>query len=141
MPSSKAWLSKPENQEKLRISRKKWADKNREIVLEKQRAAREANRDEYNAYMREYHQKNKAVRVKYINAHRRGKLVKATPSWANKPAIRKIYVNCPAGYHVDHIIPLHGVNVSGLHVENNLQYLPARENIQKGNYFAIHAEG
>ncbi len=55
------------------------------------------------------------------------------PPWADKKAIMEFYRNRPPGYHVDHIIPLNGKNVSGLHVIENLQYLPAVENLRKGN--------
>lgn len=69
-------------------------------------------------------------------AVRRANKIKATPSWANLDKIKEIYSNCPEGYHVDHIIPLQGVNVCGLHVETNLQYLPATENLSKNNKFS-----
>lgn len=60
---------------------------------------------------------------------------KRTPGWANLEAIRQIYINTPKGFAVDHIIPLRGKLVSGLHVESNLQYLPKSENCQKLNRF------
>lgn len=66
-------------------------------------------------------------------AKRRANKLNATPKWADLQRIKEIYDNCPEGYHVDHIIPLQGYNVCGLHVETNLQYLTEKENLSKGN--------
>ena len=60
-----------------------------------------------------------------------------TPSWANKEKIKQFYMNKPEGHHVDHIIPLQGKYVSGLHVSENLQYLPAQENLLKNNIYEV----
>jgi len=64
---------------------------------------------------------------------------KATPPWANHSAIGQIYAECVrmenktgVKYHVDHIVPLQGKIVCGLHVQNNLQILPGKENQSKG---------
>ena len=74
---------------------------------------------------------------KYVHksAKRRAAKLQRTPSWADDLVIRMIYEDCPEGMHVDHIIPLQGELVSGLHVAWNLQYLTPEENLSKGNKF------
>ncbi len=57
----------------------------------------------------------------------------ATPKWCDKATINNFISNCPEGYHVDHIIPLRGSTVWGLNIPENLQYLPAQENLSKSN--------
>ena len=61
-----------------------------------------------------------------------------TPQWSDLGEIRRIYTERPEGYEVDHILPLAGELICGLHVPHNLQYLPARENMSKGNRFTPH---
>lgn len=53
-----------------------------------------------------------------------------TPDDADLKLIQQIYENCPAGYEVDHIVP---ISKGGLHHQDNLQYLPWLENRRKSN--------
>ena len=76
-------------------------------------------------YQREYQKRRKALKIDRV------------PLWADLEKIKELYRKCPEGYHVDHIIPLQGKLVSGLHVETNLQYLLATDNLHKSNTFDI----
>jgi 5-methylcytosine-specific restriction endonuclease McrA len=59
-----------------------------------------------------------------------------TPTWANREAIDAIYAEAQRmNMTVDHIVPLRGKTVSGLHVEHNLQLLSREENARKSNRF------
>lgn len=90
------------------------------------------NKEKVNAASNRWKKEN-AERVRAWNAARWAAKLKRTPAWADLAAIRAFYEACPEGHHVDHIIPLRGKGVSGLHVLENLQYLPASVNISKGN--------
>lgn len=79
--------------------------------------------------------KNNRVTYNAYLASRKTRVRQATPKWSNLAAVRAFYLKCPPGHHVDHIIPINGKNVSGLHIIENLQYLPAAINLQKSNKF------
>lgn len=67
--------------------------------------------------------------------------IKAAPSWLtdeHKAEMTAIYVTAQQlGLQVDHIVPLQGKNVCGLHVPWNLQPIPAEVNRQKSNRHEI----
>ena len=93
--------------------------KNKERLKEYHKKWLDENRDSWNAY----------------HASRKKRVKQQTPPWADLIAIQEFYFNCPKGYHVDHIVPIKGENVSGLHTLENLQYLPAKDNLSKSNKF------
>lgn len=79
-----------------------------------------------------------AARVRHAN--RRAAETRQTPSWADKEAIRAVYLEAVrltqetgVQHHVDHVIPLRGRLVSGLHVHQNLQVIPWLDNLKKSN--------
>lgn len=76
------------------------------------------------------------------NAKRRAAKRNQTPPWADLDAIRAVYsqaatlaADTGTPHHVDHVIPLRGRLVSGLHVHQNLRVVQARDNLSKGNKF------
>lgn len=73
------------------------------------------------------------------NASRRHGVREATPAWADRSEIRAVYIEAGRrrslgeNVHVDHIVPLKGGSVRGLHVAWNLRIVPAEVNLSKGN--------
>lgn len=152
------------NKEKIRAGKKDWVERNKEYVLAKQRAYKwpkksEANRkwyaenaeqlkpiraawhlknlDKVKALNSAHHAANRAM-YRERDARRRAAQRKATPLWLTKEQIkemRAIYASAPAGYDVDHIVPIAGKSVCGLHVPWNLQLLPAKTNRIKSAKF------
>jgi hypothetical protein len=109
-------------------------DKNEDRYKERARAWREANANQHKENKQAWKRANHALVI--AAATLRKKYIKQrTPAWADLKAIAAIYSNCPPGHHVDHITPLRGKKVNGLHIETNLQYLPDLENLRKGNKF------
>ena len=140
---------KLENADHIKKQLKEYHEKNKEYIKERRKIYRQKNIEWLTEKSKIYYEKNKEARSKYHKAWReknRGlsnalskeaKLsrLKRTPSWFEKNEIKEIYKDCPTGYQVDHIIPLRGKNVSGLHVASNLQYLTEKENHVKRNKF------
>ena len=91
----------------------------------------------YNQYCKLCHSDQTSKTQSARQAVYRAAKLDRSVDWADVNAIAEFYSACPEGYHVDHIIPLQGDLVSGLHVLNNLQYLPAKDNCSKSNKYEI----
>jgi hypothetical protein len=97
------------------------------------------NKDARLAYNAAYNRANPHRRVAH-KAKRRAIMFKAKPIWANDSLITDIYrlaklreKHTGQKWHVDHTVPINSPLVCGLHVETNLQAIPATSNLQKSN--------
>lgn len=103
-------------------------------VRDKKQQYKRSNVDKYNA----------------LDAKRRAKKYNATPDWLTQEhldeiecfysAARAFKLYTGEAYCVDHIIPLQGEKVSGLHVPWNLQVLTEADNISKKNKLFLEKE-
>lgn len=96
----------------------------------------------------EWTKANKGI-VNAQNAKRRARLLHATPSWSDTDNILQIYHDCTIinemaamngaidYYVVDHVVPLQGKLVCGLHISANLQLLLNTDNCKKINKWPI----
>lgn len=142
------------NKEKCYLASKKSEVKNPIIAQRKHKNYRENNPEKVKAKHERYKQKHgdrwrqlikewakrnsdrrNAAKMRRINMKRQ-----AMPSWANQEKILSFYTEAKrltkeTGilYAVDHIVPLQGKNVCGLHVEGNLRVIPQIDNVIKGN--------
>ncbi len=101
----------------------------------------------------ERHRQDEARRRRNAKArpHRaksRAKRLQRIPPWADPIAIAKFYAKAEwmsrrygRIYEVDHIIPLLGETVSGLHVETNLRVVSREVNRRKSNQFVEELVG
>lgn len=105
----------------------------RQQQIDRINAWAKANPEKQDAARKAWRQANLEL-LRAYTAQRRAR--EAKPAWADRKAIRAFYKACPPGYEVDHIIPLKGTYegnpVSGLHIVENLQYLPRFNNRTKG---------
>ena len=124
-----------------RVADKKGADAHRQRV----RDWRAANLEKTRAFNRVSAAKQRAEHPEKTLAHARKAQtarLKRYPVWADDEKIQQVYAEAKhmseitgEPWHVDHIVPLQGKKVSGLHVHYNLQVIPGKENMQKHNQF------
>lgn len=112
-----------------------------DIIAKQKKASYEANKIHCLAQKKTYRQNNKG-KINALVSYRKKAIKQRTPMWldiVSRAEIEFTYVWCSSlracnmDYHVDHIVPLRGETVSGLHVPWNLQVIPAFDNISKRN--------
>ena len=120
-----------ENPEKYKRKNEKIYANNREKILIQKKKYRQDNKASINALSKAY---------KTRKMHRIPKWIGAEEMWLIKEAYRLAKLRTSLHgftWHVDHIIPLQGELVSGLHVPENLQVIPWLDNVKKKNKYEV----
>jgi len=146
-----------ENADKLQAYAAAYRAKNKAQIAQRRAERAEANREYAQKYRAErktvvketkkkYIERNRGAINAYVAARRVDKLQR-TPAWLTEfdhLKIKCIYSvaamltrHNEEPWHVDHIIPLKGKVVSGLHVPSNLQILRGEDNMSKLNSFEV----
>lgn len=152
---ARAWAAA--NRERKRQTDRNYAAANQERISEQSATYREKNKDRIRQNKARYAEENKEAirqRRKEWRQANHGKVLanvtlrkmkkrNATPPWLTKEhrlQMRWAYelaeiLTATMGepYHVDHIFPISHPRSCGLHVPWNLQVIPARDNLKKGN--------
>lgn len=111
---TKRWSKTPAGEECRRLNRRNFYLSNRDYELSKSRQWRKGVRQGTPSWLTETHHRQ----IEYIYAQARDcRFVTGEP------------------YEVDHIVPIRGEHICGLHVPWNLQVLPADLNRAKSNVF------
>lgn len=137
---SKSWQAA--NPEQKRANNRAWEVANPEKTREKQRRRRARNPERHRAAVKAWFRANPGRRAAAFAEYRASKL-DATPRWltrTHRAQIAAVYSEAArlsdetgVPHHVDHIVPLRGRMVCGLHVPWNLEAIPAIDNIRKSN--------
>jgi hypothetical protein len=120
--------TKAKERAKYSASSSEWGKQNPEKMAQYQRKQNAKNPGRRNLWTANYRSAKSTRMPKWLND---GQIFELESVYTYCSALRKVGLD----YHVDHIVPLRGDFVSGLHVPWNLQVLPGRENMSKGNTF------
>ncbi len=119
--------------------KKNWYLKNKDKVIQRSKNNYQENKERHISYCLRYRKIKPWVHAK--NQRKRYAILRlATPKWLTEEQIKimkDFYKNRPHGYVVDHIMPIRGTNITGLHVPWNLQYLTQEENSLKSNKIPV----
>jgi molecular chaperone DnaK (HSP70) len=135
-----------EKNEEVKQQQKVYWDSVKDSINEKKVEARANNLEFFRERDKQYYRRDlehSRLRSVIKNGRRRAKKLNACPTWLSETdlaKIKSIYKNCKniskktgTIHHVDHIVPLQGENVCGLHVPWNLRVIPASVNCSKSN--------
>ena len=120
--------TKSKDRAKYRATTATWQRENPQRTAQYQRNQNAKRPGKRNLWTMNYRTAKTTRMPKWLNA---GELFEMESVYTYCSALRKIGLD----YHVDHVVPLRGKSISGLHVPWNLQVLPGRENMSKGNTF------
>lgn len=133
------------NRPAILIAARRWKQRNADAVKKYKKEHRPPNKGRppkdltAPARAKSLWKKRNPHRVSADHAERRAREHGAKPSWANSFFIQEAYRlaklrEAATGFkwHVDHMVPLRGKTVCGLHVHHNLQVIPAKQNYKKG---------
>lgn len=134
------------NPDKAKKRNDKWREANPGLAAKRANEWYYQNKDKHIQTRNEYFKKHPHLRAK-LSSIQRAAQNKRTPGWLTEDdfwLMDEIYrlANLRTAmtgieWHVDHIIPLRGKNVSGLHVPSNLRVIPKQLNLKKGNRYAV----
>jgi hypothetical protein len=133
-----------EHADKVKAEKRKYLDREdvKQAAIVRSKKWKEANPDRKKQADKNWRANNVDKKRSY-QAFRRAKVKSATPPWLTKEHKKQIGLIYKEAlrltqetgilFHVDHIVPLNGRAVSGLHVPWNLQVMKAEDNHRKSN--------
>ena len=121
-----------------------WRENNKDRQRGNRRSAYAANAESAKEASRQYRLENPAKINAWSRKHQLAK-IERTPSWLTGEdfwMLEQAYELAALrtkmfgfAWHVDHVLPLQGNLVSGLHVPHNIQVIPASDNQRKSNKY------